>query len=262
MLDKKRIYLIPDRNNLSDSEQLRKEYKAFYEYNDFYMAKVLDDRTLQEKIINGYAKVKGDFSGDTIHGAFFDVTLHSTDPLIREVSEKRVRQSMDIAKRMGVRGVVFHTNRLLGFKEPTYLKNWEETNVRFFQKLAEEYPEQEILIENMFDESFEVLLAFAEWLREVTNVGICLDYAHAAAFGENPAEWLKQLAPYVKHMHLNDNDLKEDLHLPIGMGKIDWKEFEQVRSACGTEASALIEVKGVTQQRASLEYMKQNGIYC
>lgn len=258
---KKGIYLIPDRGALSESEELRKEYNASYEYNDFYMAQVLDDPALQEKVISEYAKVKPDFSADTIHGAFLDVTLHSTDPLIREVSEKRVGQTMEIAKRMGVRGVVFHTNRIFGFREPSYLANWKKTNERFFTELAEKYPAQEIWIENMFDEAPDVLAGLAESLKEIPNVGVCLDYAHAAAFGKQPGEWFRMLAPYIKHMHLNDNDLVEDLHLPVGAGKIDWTEFEQIRKECNVAASALIEVKGAKNQRASLTYMKQNGIY-
>jgi len=261
MTDKKGIYLIPDRNHLSDSERLREKYNACYEYNDFYTPKVLDDRKLQEEIIETYLAVRTDFSGDTIHGAFLDVTIHSMDPFIREASEKRMRQSMDIAKRMGARGVVFHTNRLYGFREQSYLTNWEKTNELFFTKLAEEYPEQEILIENMFDEAYDALLGLARRLKEISNVGICLDYAHAAAFGEKPGEWLTALAPYVKHFHLNDNNLKEDQHLPVGAGSIDWTEFESIRTACNVEASALIEVKGSERQEASLNYMKQNGVY-
>lgn len=261
MLVKNGIYLIPDRDILFESETLRKEYNASYEYNDFYTAQVLDNPVLQEEIINTYAKVKTDFSKDTIHGAFLDVTLHSTDPLIREVSERRVYQTMELAKRMGVRGVVFHTNRIFGLREASYLANWKKTNELFFGKLAERYPEQEILIENMFDEAPDVLAGFAESLRDIPNIGICLDYAHAAAFGKQPGEWLRLLAPYIHHMHLNDNDLKEDLHLPVGSGEIAWTEFEQIRRECDVKASALIEVKGVQKQRASLEYMKENGIY-
>jgi len=255
------IYLIPDREMLSESEELRKEYNASYEYNDFFLASVLDDRRLQEEMIEAYAKVKSDFSSDTIHGAFLDVTLHSSDPLIREVSEKRVIQSMEIAKRMGVRGVVFHTNRIYGLREPAYLTNWKSTNERFFRKLAEQYPKQEILIENMFDEAPDVLLELAESLSDVPNIGVCLDYAHAAVYGEKPETWLELLAPHIRHLHLNDNDLKEDLHLPAGTGRIDWACFEQMRKRYHVEASALVEVKGVARQREELEFMRRNGIY-
>lgn len=69
------------------------------------MPDILDDQQKQEEIIEYYAKYRTDFSQDTMHGAFLDVNIHSMDSRIREVSVQRVRQSMDIAERMGLRGV-------------------------------------------------------------------------------------------------------------------------------------------------------------
>ncbi len=254
------LYLIPDKEHMAESSALRKEQGASYEYNDFYLPGILSDKKEQLRIIEEYAKWRNDFSTDTIHGAFLDVTLHSMDTLIREASEQRVRQSMEVAKEMGARGVVFHTNRIYRFREKKYLANWKRANEAFFKKLAEEFPKQEILLENMFDEAADVLAELAESMREVPNFGICLDYAHAAVFSDTPEEWLRQLAPFIRHMHINDNDRKEDLHLPVGQGVIDWKEFEAVRKACDIKASVLLEVSGSRKQQQSLQYMKEHEI--
>ena len=116
----KGIYLIPDRENMEESLELAKTYHANYEYNDFFLPFILDDKEKQREIIDFYAKVRSDFSKDTMHGAFLDVTIHSNDKRIREVSELRIRQSLDIAKEMGLRGAVFHTNRIAGFRESNY----------------------------------------------------------------------------------------------------------------------------------------------
>ena len=43
----KGLYLIPDRIQIEESLALAKEYQAFYEYNDFFTAAVLDDREKQ-----------------------------------------------------------------------------------------------------------------------------------------------------------------------------------------------------------------------
>ena len=111
------MHLIPDRANLEESIKFIEEQNCTCEYNDFFLANILDDQKKQMEIIESYAKVRSDFSKDTMHGAFLDVTVHSSDAKIREVSQLRVRQSMDIAKEMGLRGVVFHTNRLYGFRD-------------------------------------------------------------------------------------------------------------------------------------------------
>ena len=257
----KGLYLIPDRMNVEESLRLLEIYHGAYEYNDFFSPDVLDDKKRQLEIIEFYAKMRNDFSKDTMHGAFLDVTVHSSDRKIREVSELRVRQSMDIAKEMGLRGVVFHTNRIYGFRDAAYLKNWKETNKAFFADICNTYWNQQIFIENMFDEAPDVLRELAEEMTEYNNFGVCLDYAHGAISGTKAEVWMKELAPFVKHMHINDNDLKNDLHAAIGEGQIDWKKFHQEIELYKVDASVLVEVSGIEKQVKSLEYMKQSHIY-
>lgn len=255
------LYLVPNQQNLEESIELIKNHNGFFEYNDFFTGAVLDDKKKQLKIMEAYAKVRNDFSKDTMHGAFLDVTVHSSDERIRKVSQLRVRQSMDIAKEMGLRGVVFHTNRLQGFRDAVYLKNWLEANESFFRDICEEYPNQQVFMENMFDEAPDVLTELAGRMQEVSNFGICLDYAHAVISETAAEEWIRQLAPFVKHMHINDNDLKNDLHEPIGNGQIDWKQFGQLMTQYQIDATVLVEVAGIEKQMKSLEYMTANRIY-
>ena len=256
----KGIHLIPDRSNLEESLKFIEENSYSCEYNDFFLASILDDKKKQLEIIETYAKLRSDFSKDTMHGAFLDVTVHSSDAKIREISELRVRQSMDIAKEMGLRGVVFHTNRLYAFRDAVYLKNWKEMNKRFFSQICEEYPNQEIYMENMFDEAPDVLCGLAEEMTNYGKFGVCLDYAHAVISDTPVKEWVKMLAPYVRHMHINDNDYKNDLHLAVGDGKIDWKIFEKQLDEYQINASVLIEVSDMLKQKKSLEYLKNKDI--
>lgn len=258
----KQIYLIPEYGNMERSLELAAEYGCAFEYNDFFLPGILDAPKEQEKIIQYYAKYRTDFSEDTLHGAFLDVTVHSSDPLIRQVSELRVHQTMEIAKRMGVRGVIFHTGRLVGFRVAHYLKQWLEMNLAFFAKLAEEYPGQQIFMENMFDEAPDVLAELAQQMAERTaGFGICLDYAHAALTGCAQEEWIRALAPWTRHMHINDNDLENDLHRPVGTGRIDWRHYQELTDAYDITATVLVEVSGYEAQKKSLEFMRRNGIY-
>lgn len=256
----RQVYLIPNRNELEQLVELRKQYKACWEYNDFFSPMVLNDKKVQREIIDTYAKVVPDFSKDTIHGAFLDVTLHSMDNLIREASELRVRQSLDIAKEMGVRGVVFHTGRLYNFREENYTKNWLNVNEKFFRTILEEYPDTEIYMENMFDEASDIMAQLAERMKDADRFGICLDYAHARVYGENDIQWFNDLAPFVKHMHINDNDGMNDLHQPVGDGTINWEWFNQLMDQHNIQASVLVEVSGYEKQKKSLEFMTRNHV--
>ena len=118
MTDKKRLYeIIPDSSNIRRSLDLAEKYGAVFEYNDFMLPGYLDDRAECRRKLIFYKSLGRDCSNDTLHGAFIDISVHSEDSLIRKVSRFRVRQSLEIAQEMGVRGVIFHTGLLASFND-------------------------------------------------------------------------------------------------------------------------------------------------
>lgn len=58
----------------------------------------------------------------------------------------------------------------------------------------------------------------------------------------------------------NDNDLKSDLHLAVGDGKIDWNRFKEHYFKFFTKASVLIETSSIENQRRSAEFLSKLGI--
>lgn len=258
------IHLIPDPLRLEESFRLAESVGAAFEYNDFFDPALLDDREALTKRIGTYCALPRDRSRDTLHGAFYDVTVHSQDPLIREASRKRVRQSMECAEALGVRAVVFHTGTIPNFTNKPYEDNWVEENARFFREISADFPKIGILMENMFDMRPEMMAALSDRMAAVPQFGICLDWAHAAVFGSsfgNVKDWFTKLRPYLRHLHINDHDGLRDLHLPLGKGITDWSVFSESMYTSGISPSVLIEVSSLEAQRTSLQYMKENGIY-
>lgn len=255
------IYIIPDRENIEKSLSVAKKWNAYFEYNDFFLPDVLDNQEIVQQRIDFYKSLDRDRTFDTMHGAFLDVTIHSSDSLIREISIKRIRQSMDIASELGIRGVVFHTNIIPNFTQDYYYNQWLKENENFWSILLKEYPNLNVFIENMFDQTPDAIVALAEHMKDNLRFGLCYDYAHACVFGGDVDNWTARIAPYVKHMHINDNDLKKDLHQTIGEGKIDWKHFSDLMMKYHIESSVLIEIHSFEKQESSLEYMKKKRIY-
>lgn len=255
------LYMIPDRNRMEESLELAKDYHAAFEYNDFFPPVVLDDKKKIQELIAYYCRQPHDRTKDTMHGAFLDVTIHSEDALIRQASEHRIRQSMDIAQEMELRGVVFHTGRLHGFRDQAYLENWLKVNEEFFREILQKYPKQHIFMENMFDEAPDILAQLAKRFCDEPRFSVCLDYAHAAITNIREEEWVKTLAPYIRHMHINDNDKINDLHQEIGTGRIDWCAFDSEMRRFGVDSGVLIEMKDLGRQRCSMEYLKKNNLY-
>ena len=255
------IYLIPDRNRIKESMELAKQYGAYFEYNDFFSPAVLEDAERIEELIAFYEGLDRDRSKDTLHGAFLDVTIHSDDPVIRAASEHRVRQCMEIAERLGIRGVVFHTNTIPNFRVDFYQKNWLACNEKFWRQILKEFPNLSVFMENMFDEEPDLLAQLAEKMQDEERFGVCFDYAHAQVFGYDIDDWMEQLSKFVKHMHINDNNLVADLHLSVGSGQIDWNIFNAKMQEKAIDASVLVEVKDLEVQKKSLEYMQDKRIY-
>lgn len=249
--------IVSKADRLADYKKIEKEYGVSFEINDFYDPTVLDDVQIQKQIVEQYQRA-GIPENSTMHGAFFDIVPFSQDERIREASRFRMKQSMDIAQLLGVDGIVFHTNcnPMLSSKE--YDDNVIEQSADYLGQLLAEYSGIQIYLENMFDATPEILASISDRLSVYSNYGVCLDYAHASIFGSPMDEWVRSLSPYLKHVHINDNDLKRDLHLAVGAGKIDWGRFEKYYHGYFDRCSVLIETVLPEAQIQSLQFIKEN----
>ena len=148
----KKVLIIPNLNDLGTCVQLAEQYNLGFEYNEFFSPKVLDDAAEQKKIINTYKSAQLP-AYMTLHGAFFDVIPFSVDPKITEIATLRIEQSITIAKDLGAKAVVFHTNYNPFLNTPSYIAGWVETNIAYWSKVLEAHPNMNIYLENMFDTS-------------------------------------------------------------------------------------------------------------
>ena len=257
----KQFHIIPDRMNPEESRELAEKWNAVFEYNDFFLPAVLEDAKEVEQRVALYKKLVRNRSKDTLHGAFFDLCVSSTDPEIAQISVKRMRQSMEIAEKLGVRAVIFHTNTIAGFSIPGYEERFIEQNEKVMRTLLTEYKGIDIYMENMFDLRPDILSHLAERMQD-TNFGVCYDVAHGNLGGScNMEEWFKSLSPYVRHLHINDNDGISDAHQAVGWGQTNWTEFGRLMKKYSPDSSILIEVNGKEKIEKSFEYMKENKIY-
>ncbi|MDE6616216.1 MAG: sugar phosphate isomerase/epimerase, partial [Lachnospiraceae bacterium] len=219
------------------------------------------DGAALNKIIKAYMSVRPGRSNDTMHGAFLDICVNSTDLKIFEASDYRVRQCMDIAVKMGLKAVIFHTNYIVNFRLRSYLDTWIDRNEEYWRQILKDYKEQQVYIENMFDDAPGMLKSLAERMADEPRFGVCLDVAHACISGSPLEDWYSEMSLYAKHIHINDNDGIEDLHNPVGTGIIEWDKFSRWCSGLGKEPSVLVETRGYGNLEKSVEYMQSNNIY-
>lgn len=257
----KDMYLecIPDYKDIEKWAELSEKYNASFEYNEFFRPDLLDDKMLTEEIIKVYSSLGRNMKNDTLHGAFLDICINSSDSMIKKASDYRVEQGLDIAARLGVKAVVFHTNYLTGFSLKSYRDSWVERNIEYWSKKLEKYSMLNIYIENMFDESPELLARLSRKMAEQKRFGICFDIAHANLTNIAIEEWVLAFSEGIRHLHINDNDGKEDLHMAVGEGIIDW-EILKNETLLRNDPSLLIEVSGADKFEKSISYLKDKGL--
>ena len=255
------LHIIPDIDNPEVYKGLIQREGLRLEYNDFFVPKLLDNEDEVRQKIEFYKNNGLCHKEDTLHGPFFDICLFSFDSKIRTVSEERVEHSIRIAKALGSAAVIIHTNYIPTFVDDDYRRHWIEANESFIRKMRAGYPDVNIYMENMFDTEPYYLEELAKRLTDDEGFGVCLDYAHANVFGTcELREWIRCLAPHTRHLHINDNNLKRDEHLPLGMGSIDYNTFFNKYFGEFDDPSILLEVKGIEAIETSIAYLKTYGI--
>lgn len=252
-----RVLIVAREEYLGECKEIAEQYEVGFEINDFSDPVVLECEEETNRLIEFYQR-EGLPKGSTMHGAFFDIVVFSYDLRVREIAELRMEQSMKIAVRLGVKGVVFHTNISPVLSGEEYDHRAIDMTVKYMACLLQRYPDTEIYLENMFDANPDLLVAISERLCVYENYGVCFDYAHASISGTPMSEWVVALAPYIKHVHINDNHLKRDEHLALGDGTIDWCKFVKYRETYFKSSSLLIETTLPQNQRRSLVYLEQN----
>ena len=254
------LYLIPDFKNIEESCTQAEKWGAAFEYNDFFRMELMDDKKALKERISFYKAISRDRSKDTLHGAFFDLSVSSEDGRVRELSCIRMRQSMETAAALSVKAVIFHTNLIAGFNLPSYLERWLLFHKEFLTELLKEYRGIQIYMENMFDKTPEMLFRLASELNH-PDFGICYDVAHGNLGPCAMEEWFSRLHPYIMHLHVNDNDGKADQHRAVGSGSINWAQFDGLMKKYKPEAGILAEVSSFVAKEESLHYMKEKHIY-
>lgn len=241
-----------------------KEYKEFaekeefdYEVIDFAYPKIINSKQKTKKTLIGYKKrlELGDIFL-SMHGSFIDLYINSPDNLIKKASQKRIIQNLDIAKKLKIKYVIFHTNFLPMIKN----ENWVKEHVLFWKKIVNKY-KIVILLENMWDKNPDKIL---EVIKKVNSkyLQFCFDIGHWNVFSDVSLEILfKNLGKYTNYIHINDNFGKEDLELPIGEGNISWKKFSKLVIRYCKTPYVVIEVKNLDWIKKSLKYMKLKKIY-
>lgn len=162
----------------------------------------------------------------TVHAPFMDLRPGAVDPLIREVSERRIIQAVEIAAKFSPENIIGHPC----FDRRYYVSNensWLEASAKTWRAvLAAIGPAGPVLcLENVYENGPKQIKSLLAALGS-PGAGFCFDTGHFNAFAEAPLEeWLDELGGFIVELHLHDNFGGADQHLPVGEGNFPFHDL-------------------------------------
>lgn len=154
-----------------------------------------------------------------LHAPFAELSPCAIDPRVRGVVMLRFRQTAQAALALGIRRIVVHS----GYIPLVYFPEWfTARSVEFWREFLRDAPDGLCLaLENVMEPGPDMLVQIAAGVDD-PRFGLCLDVGHAnTRVSETPPlDWIAPMAPWLRHVHLHNNDGDWDLHDALGQGMI------------------------------------------
>jgi sugar phosphate isomerase/epimerase len=153
---------------------------------------------------------------------------------IRNVCLDEFKKYIDIFARLGINDAPFLSD-----------EDKIKANISFLRKITRLCKPRGITL--MFENyiaPFDSPKVFERILREVPELKIHLDVGHCNINQpENlTGAFFRKFGSKIVHVHLSDNKGKNDDHLPLGCGNIDWEEIIRIMKRYSFDASITLEV--------------------
>lgn len=190
----------------------------------------------------------------SLHAPYLDQCLCSCDSTIRQYSRRSLEQALTVADGLEIRRLILHHSIFPTLPPHSdVFGRMADSLLDYLNDLQARYG-VEFCLENTLDVSPDVL---TEIMIRNTNkqIGICFDVAHAALSKVPLSQWITQLSPWIRHVHINDSQGVYDDHLPCGTGVVDWSMPILKELVCRRDIVSIIEVASAGDARDSMNYL-------
>jgi sugar phosphate isomerase/epimerase len=194
----------------------------------------------------------------SVHAPFADINIASPSHCVLKAMLKRLENSMKLASHLEAYVWVFHPGLKTGISMFYPGEDWLQNRktAQLLYKIAKDYG-LNIAIENV-PEPYPFLMKgvkdFERFYSEVSEpVGLALDVGHSNINGQTE-QFLKTFADKVVHIHAHDNNGKDDSHLGIGYGTVDWSRFASLLREISY--NKVIVVESVERVAESINFLK------
>ncbi|HSV82410.1 MAG TPA: sugar phosphate isomerase/epimerase family protein [Ramlibacter sp.] len=181
----------------------------------------------------------------TLNHPGVDHNLASPVPEMRDYTVQMYRRLLKLAADLRCPAVVVVTGRMNPLLPAplTQHQDWARDTLRLLVLMAEDLGVR-LALENIPLGALpraRDLVDTIEWLGSPA-VSVCWDAANAHFFGEDPAEGLREVAPWLEVLHLSDTDRGSWRHDVIGTGTVDFASVLQAAREVGHARKPLLEL--------------------
>jgi len=249
----------PVKEKMKDAVALANEYGVNLEICKFAEAEILDGDL--QGTIKEFLNILKDFQGKlSLHGTFYDLNPASRDPKIREVSVYRYRQSLQIAKALNVKTIVFHTG-FNSFGQPPLIfpERFVSQEILFWKEFIKDCEDSDIIIalENTCEPSVDILCTIIENVNS-SHFKACIDAGHVnIASSERIIDWIDKIGTNLHHMHLHNNYGHNDNHNSLLDGIINFNEIFKTLKNKKLNPNLIIEVFNDKNAIESIKFVEE-----
>jgi sugar phosphate isomerase/epimerase len=196
----------------------------------------------------------------SVHAPFADINIASPSKPLLKAMLKRLKESISYTSTLNAYMWVFHPGLKTGvsmfYPSMDWLQNLKTT--RLLLKIAGDYGVK-IAVENV-PEPYPFLMKsvehFAKFYEEINeDIGLAFDIGHANLNGQIE-RFLTVFKDKIVHIHAHDNDGKDDQHLGIGLGNIDWSNVANLLRKISYDKSVIIEsVEHIEESKHKLKQL-------
>lgn len=194
----------------------------------------------------------------TVHAPFAGINIALPSKPLLNATLKRLKESIVCASALECRIWVFHPGLRTGISNFYPGEDWARNteSIRMLFRFANDHG-VEAALENVMDPSvMEDHKDLERFYGEVdVDIGLVFDTGHANITGELQS-YLNDLGGKIVHVHAHDNFGKNDQHLGIGYGNIDWKKvLDLLRKASYDRVVVIESVEHIEESVERLEQM-------
>lgn len=190
---------------------------------DFIDLFLEEDAATPEKInITKVKKLLDKYNLDTVGHTAFYLPIGSPVKAFREAAVSEFERYLKVFSKLGVKYVTVHANW------PSSMFSWRKAikfQVESLKKIVADGRKYKInIMYESLDTEDDSIESVSEILKRVPGLYFHLDVGHTSIWGRKPEQFIRKFHKKLKHVHLHDNNLEKDLHLPLGKGAINLKK--------------------------------------